>query len=277
MSLAAEIEAWARQWGSGCRRFPAGETEANLLVFLEAGPAAPWLLFDSHLDTVATEGMAIAPFELAVKGDRLFGRGTCNAKGSGAAMLWALRAHAQAARRNSSVGVLFTVDEESRLVGARAFAACPLAEFRSRLRGIVVGEPTAMRPVVATNGVVRWRTITRGLAAHSSDPSLGRSAISAMVRVIEALEQHYVPSISRVHPLTGRASATIKVVSGGTQVNVIPDYCEILCDRRQVPGEDANDALAQRNAVFRGLPAVEHDSVYVVPPLSETATAEFYR
>jgi acetylornithine deacetylase len=192
-------------------------------------------------------------------------------------MLSALRTHAQTAERKNSVGVMFTVDEESRMAGARAFAAGPLAEFRSRLRGIVVGEPTAMRPVVATNGVVRWRTITRGLAAHSSDPSRGRSAISAMVRVIDALEQHYVPAVSRVHPLTGRAAVSINVIAGGTAVNVIPDYCEILCDRRLVPGEDANDVWAQRDAVLRDLPAVEHDSAYVVPPLSETATADLYR
>ena len=148
--------------------------------------------------------------------------------------------------------------------GAQAFAA-EIARF-PRLRGIIVGEPTRLRPVVAHNGALRWRTITRGVAAHSADPSQGRSAIHAMLHVMAALEARFLPLACRDYPLTGRAAASINVIRGGSAVNIIPDYCEILCDRRLVPGETAAQVLAERNAALTGL-VVEHDGQYLAPPL----------
>ena len=120
-----------------------------------------------------------------------------------------------------------------------------LKEFLPKVRGVIVGEPTLLRPVVAHNGVIRWRTITRGRAAHSSDPSKGVSAISAMLRVVETLESKYVPSVTRTHPMTGRAAASVNTIRGGTAVNIIPAVCEIECDRRTVPGETAEQILRE--------------------------------
>ncbi len=276
-ALAAQLEQTAQQWGLRSRRFPVTASDANLLIFHETAADAPWLLFDSHLDTVGVAGMSIPPFELTEKAGHLYGRGACDTKGSGAAMLWALQAYARSAAPALNVGVLFTLDEESGMSGARAFAQRDLAEFLPRLRGIVVGEPTGMHPVIATNGIVRWRTIARGVAAHSSNPSKGRSAISAIVRAVSAFEQHYVPHVTATHRLTGRAAASVNLISGGSQVNVIPDYCEIHCDRRLVPGETAEVALVHRDAVWAEFPALEHDLVYAVPPLPEASCAQIHQ
>lgn len=266
-ALAVRIEAIARAWGLGTRRSPVDDAGAfNLLVSVEATQPGDWLLFESHLDTVSVEGMSVPPFRLTERGDRLYGRGACDTKGSGAAMLWALRDYAQTANRPVNAGVLFVVDEEAGMTGAQAFAARELRSW-PRLRGMIVGEPTRLRPVIAHNGVLRWRTITRGLAAHSADPRRGRSAISAMLPVVAALEEQFIPTAIAAHPLTGRAAASINVIRGGRAVNVIPDFCEIHCDRRLVPGEDFAQVLATRDSVLRGLGA-EHDQLYLAPPLA---------
>jgi acetylornithine deacetylase len=264
--LAAHLENLARQWGLKTRRCPVGNAGAfNLLVTTEVAPAAEWLLLESHLDTVSIDGMTVPPLQLTVAGDKLHGRGTCDTKGSGAAMLWALQNYSRLPDRPRNAGVLFSVDEEASMDGARAFADGELREFKN-LRGLVVGEPTGLRPVIAHNGVLRWRSITRGVAAHSADPTKGRSAIAAMLRVIEALETKFIPRAKRDYPLTGRAAASINVIRGGTAANIIPDYCEISCDRRLVPGETAAQVMAEREAALAGL-AVEHDSQYLAPPL----------
>lgn len=264
--LAAHLESLALTWGLSARRLPVDDGRFNLLVSAAATtPDAEWLLFESHLDTVAVEGMTVPPFHLTGDGDRLFGRGACDTKGSGAAMLWALRDYAARPARPRHAGVLFTIDEEAGMTGAQAFVAGALREF-PRLRGIVVGEPTGLRPVVAHNGALRWRSVTRGLAAHSSDPTRGRSAIAAMLPVIAALETKFIPLATRTFPLTGRAAASINVIRGGSAVNIIPDTCEILCDRRLVPGETAAQVRAERDAALAGL-AVEHDREYLAPPL----------
>src|SRR6478609_2053218 len=263
--LAAHLETLAAAWGLQSRRYPVSAGQFNLLISCETSPGAEWLLFESHLDTVGTAGMTIPAFELTARGERLHARGACDTKGSGAAMLWALKTYAAESDRPRHAGVLFTVDEETRMTGAHAFAAGPLKDF-SPLRGLVVGEPTGLRPVVAHNGALRWRSVTRGVAAHSADPAKGRSAIAAMLPVIAALEAKFIPLARREFPLTGRAAASINFIRGGSAVNIIPDYCEILCDRRLVPGEDAAQVLAERDAALAGL-AVEHDEQYLAPPL----------
>jgi acetylornithine deacetylase len=274
-ALAAHLEKLARQWGLPSRRCPAGEAGFNLLITCEVAPGAEWLLFESHLDTVSVDGMTVPPFQMTIAGDRLHGRGTCDTKGTGAAMLWALREYARQPGRTRNAGIIFAVDEEAAMRGAQAFAATEIAQF-PKVRGIVVGEPTGLRPVVAHNGALRWRTITRGVAAHSADPTKGRSAIRSMLRVIEALEARFIPHANREFPLTGRAAASINVIRGGSAVNIIPDYCEIICDRRLVPGETAAQVIADRDAALAGLP-VEHDGQYLAPPLPPENSAALHR
>lgn len=272
--LVGRLETLAQAWGLATRRLSVPAGGDNLLITLEVDPAAPWLLFESHVDTVSTAGMTVDPLRVLIEGDRIYGRGACDTKGSGAAMLWALRDYAQAARRPHNVGVLFALDEEARMTGARAFAATELPAFLPRLRGIVVGEPTLMRPVIATNGVIRWKTITRGRAAHSSVPGNGKSAISAMLRVVDALETRYVPTVTASHPMTGRAAMSVNVIRGGTQVNIIPAHCEIECDRRTIPGETEAQVWAERDAVLAGH-EVEHTDVYVVPAMGDGLSRGF--
>jgi len=218
--------------------------------------------------------MTVGPFAGKIEGGRLHSRGACDTKGSGAAALWALCGYAAGAVRPRNVGLLFAADEEVYMTGARAFVRDDLAKFLPQLRGIIVGEPTALRPIVAHNGVMRWKTITRGVAAHSADPSRGRSAIAAMLKVIAALESRFIPLATRTHPLTGRAAASINMIRGGTAVNIIPAYCEIENDRRTAPGESPEQVLRERDAALAGL-EVEHDSLNVVPALSEELSHGF--
>jgi len=273
-TLAAYLEHVAQAWDLTTRRERVGDGLFNLLVTTKVLPKAEWLLFESHLDTVSVEGMTVPPFALTENDGRLHGRGACDTKGSGAAMLWALRNYARDTHRARNAGVIFVVDEEAGMTGAQTFARGALKDFE-RLRGIIVGEPTKLHPVVAHNGALRWRTITRGVAAHSSDPSKGRSAISAMVKVVATLERDFVPLANASHPLTGRAAASINVIRGGQAGNIIPDTCEIHCDRRLVPGEDVAVTFADRDRVLSGF-EVEHDEVYLAPPLPPETSHAFH-
>lgn len=275
--LAGELEKMARGWGMETRRGKVdGGASNNLIVTCSPVPGGEWLLFESHLDTVSVAGMTVAPHGGKIEGGRMYGRGTCDTKGSGAAMLWAMREYARDARRPRNVALVFAVDEEARMTGAQAFARGELKEFLPKLRGMIVGEPTMMKPVVAHNGVVRWRTTTRGRAAHSADPSKGVSAISVMLRVVQALESSYIPSVKGSHPLTGRAAASVNLIRGGTAVNIIPAQCEIEVDRRTIPGETAEQIFRERDAALAGH-TVEHDSVYVVPAMDDALGRDFHR
>ncbi|MCA1481443.1 M20/M25/M40 family metallo-hydrolase, partial [Bradyrhizobium sp. NBAIM08] len=135
------------------------------------------------------------------KGDRLFGRGACDTKGSVAAMLTALLAVAHSASRPKETEVVFAalVDEENNQGGSRALTA---RGFRADLA--IVGEPTRLKVITAHKGDL-WLTLrTHGRAAHGSQPELGRNAVHAMARVVKWLETDYARRLARKsHRLLG--------------------------------------------------------------------------
>jgi acetylornithine deacetylase len=241
--LAEFLESYARSLNLATQHLPVDEHGGNLLVSHQVSPGAPWLLFVSHLDTVSADNMTVDPFAGSVRDGRMYGRGACDTKSSGAAMLCALNDYQGCSEQPHNVAILFTVDEEITKSGAKAFVHRHLETLGWRPAGAIVGEPTELRPVVAHNGLTRWSISTQGVAAHSSDPTQGRSAISMMVKVIQAMETQYIPGLQAFHPLTGKAQCSVNVIRGGTQVNIIADTCEIELDRRVVPGESPEDVL----------------------------------
>src|SRR5690348_12628478 len=126
------------------------------------------------------------------------------------------------------------VDEESGQSGSRALA-------RSRLKPHLasVGEPTSHQIVTAHKGNIWLQIETRGKSAHGSRPELGRNAIHAMARIVDALETEYASTLRRRrrHPLLGHATINVGTIRGGTQPNIVPDSCTIAIDRRTLPGE----------------------------------------
>jgi len=250
--LAIYLESMATRWGLATRRLELPCGAWNLLVWHEVEATAPWLLFESHMDTVSVAGMTVDPFAAEVRDGRMFGRGACDTKGTGAAMLWSLRRYACEPGGNN-VSLLFATDEEITKVGIRTFAAEQFPALPWRPIGAVVGEPTRLRPIVAHNGIVRWQIHTEGIAAHAADPDLGRSAISMMMRVVDVIESQYAPGLDRTHRLTGKAQCTVNIIRGGVQVNVVPEQCTIDLDRRVVPGEDVDGVLPAVESVLESL------------------------
>jgi acetylornithine deacetylase len=142
-----------------------------------------------------------------------------------------------------------TVDEEYRFRGVLSFIEGFLDGGR-RVDAAVVGEPTDLRVVVAHKGCLRTRISTLGRAAHSSRPEAGINAIAHMASVVIALEAYGSRLRDRGHPLTGHPTLSIGRIWGGAAVNIVPDRCTIEIDRRIIPGETADAALAEIDAVL---------------------------
>lgn len=282
--LGAYLEEVARGWGIAVQRLPVEGRPDNLLLTVEASGAADrasWLLFDSHMDTVSVENMTIDPFGGVIENGRLFGRGACDTKGTGAAMLWALKEYRAQHERPNNVALLFTVDEEVTLSGARSFAQNDLPRLGITFSGVIVGEPTLLRPVIAHNGVVRWTITTTGLAAHAAAPDLGRNAIDMMVKVLAAVQSRYIAKLEGEHPMTGRNVCSATTIRGGTQVNIVPDRCQVTIDHRFIPGRRADDSLRQVQAVLEELMAadpsvrVEQSGAYGAPALDPVVSERY--
>lgn len=233
------------------------------------------------MDTVGVEGMTVDPFAAKIEGGKMFGRGTCDTKGTGASMFWALKRYAESGDKPNNIAIAFAVDEEQTKAGAIALAASHFSAAGIKPVGVIVGEPTMCTPIVAHNGCVRLKLRTHGIAAHSSDPSRGRSAINAMCKVILAIESTYAQSLTASHPLTGKAQCSINIIRGGIAVNVIPDFCDVEVDRRIVPGEDCDAILPAMQAVLDDLmrdnPEVEVEQLkpFIDPPLDPSSVGGF--
>ena len=241
--VAEFLAATAATGGLDVAFHPVSPGRANLLARLTPPRAKRRVVLTPHMDTVGHAGMADSLFVPTKKGDRLFGRGACDTKGSVAAMLTALLRVVSSKSRPQETEIIFTalVDEESGQTGSRSLVA---SGFRADLA--IVGEPTLLRVITAHKGDLWLRLRTHGKAAHGSRPELGRNAVHAMARVVDWLETDYARQLAKKkHPLLGPATINVGSIRGGTQPNIVPDLCEISVDRRTIPGE--NDAKIIRD------------------------------
>lgn len=241
VEIALLLESQFLERGLKVRRMPTPGCD-NLIATLEVKADLPWLMFESHMDTVTIAGMTIDPLAAEIRDGKMWGRGTCDTKGTGAAMIEAITRYAAGSHKPYNIAMACTVGEEFGMTGVRA-----LAKGWDTLGfdpvGVIVGEPTNHQPIVAHNGAVRWNIFTHGVAAHSSTPHMGRSAISDMMLVVDCIESIYIPSLDCRDDLTGKAQCSVNMIQGGVQYNIIPEKCEIRIDRRIVPGEDKTQVL----------------------------------
>jgi len=207
----------------------------NVVARLKNG-GGPTFAFNTHMDVVPVgEGWSSDPLKLREDGGRLYGRGACDCKGPLAAMLEALRM--LAADRSSWSGTLlgvFVADEEIASEGAKHYAAS-----RPHIDFAVVGEPTSNATFTAHKGSLRPVVRVHGVSAHSGTPHLGENAIYRAGQLLRLIEDHHETVVRhRSHPLVGEASLTVTRINGGHADNVLPGACDLLLDRRMVPGED---------------------------------------
>jgi acetylornithine deacetylase/succinyl-diaminopimelate desuccinylase family protein len=205
------------------------------------GTGGPVLAFNTHMDTVPEgNGWSQAPFGGDVVGERLYGRGSVDAKGPLAAFLAAIEALALAGvRLRGDVLVTAVVDEEASSSGARKLVPTVQADMA------VIGEPTSLRVGIAHRGSVRPVVVVTGRTAHSSRPDQGVNAIYQSVPVVEAFRAYADGLKGRSHPLCGSPSGAITVMTAGIAENVIPGRCEMTLDRRMIPGEDESEVMKE--------------------------------
>lgn len=223
----------------------------NVVATLRGREGAPVVMFHAHLDTVGPSGKATA--EPISSGGNIYGRGACDTKGSLVSMVESVRLlRAVDPSERATVVLVGGIDEEVAGTGAEA-----LAGVHTEIEMAVVGEPTGLEIATAHKGVIRFEIATGGVPAHSSKPHLGRNAIYAMARVLDALERDYIPALDpEGHRLVGPATLAVTTIKGGSGMNVVPAECVIGLDRRVIPGEDSDVLLSEFDRLLDSLEGV---------------------
>ena len=223
----------------------------NLLAHY--GPSGRQLVLNSHMDTVPPGDVArwsTPPLEPVVQGGRLYGRGACDAKGPLAAMAAAFEALARSGIALGGRLTLMAVSyEETGALGS----AVEAERLSDKSAGVIIGEPTALELHLAHKGVLRLAISSLGKAAHASMPEEGVNAISRMAGVVAALDALGADISRRRHPLVGHPSLAVTTIQGGIAANVVPDRCQIVIDRRLLPGEELEEARQEIETVLHSL------------------------
>ncbi|MFY9560351.1 MAG: M20/M25/M40 family metallo-hydrolase [Terriglobales bacterium] len=216
-----------RRRGFESNQMPVEDARANVLATWPAHPR-PEIVFSTHMDTVP-------PFIPSSEDEtRIYGRGSCDAKGIMAAQIVA----AEKLRADDvHVGLLFLVGEERDSLGAKVANQHALGS-----RFLINGEPTENKLALASKGALRVELTARGQMAHSAYPELGESAIDKLVEALSRLHAMKLPQ----NPEVGACTKNVGLLQGGRAPNVIPDLAKAeLLFRLVGPSDDLRRQIVE--------------------------------
>ncbi|MGB7340855.1 MAG: M20 family metallopeptidase, partial [Phototrophicaceae bacterium] len=231
----------------------------NTIAILGSGE--PVVMLHAHIDTVpiaANEAQhwTVDPYSGIVKDGKIYGKGSIDDKAPLASMMLAMEYASQ--HLDELEGTLILVGAAEEEVGGQLGTKwlaenghLPDCDF------IVVGEQTDNKVAIAHKGVMRATITMTGKSVHATNPDRGINAITAMAKIVLALDAYHHDLSQRVHPMVGVPTCNVGVIEGGSTANAVPDQCIIKLDRRMIPREDAEVVQSELRAVI--------DSVDVLP------------
>ncbi len=240
-------------------RDKAGIRKANVVG--RKGSGTGGMAYVGHTDVVPADSWFSedhGPFEPTVVDERLYGRGSCDMKGSIASMLAATEQTASTHLR-APLYLAFTADEEVGYCGASEVARRSEL-FREMVRGGahgIVGEPTMLKVVHAHKGTYGFRVTSRGRAAHSST-SEGINANLAMIPFLSEMKR--IHDETRDDPAWQDASFDPPGISWNIGINDHTRAMNMTAERsvctvyfRPAPGHDATSLIERSRRTAEGL------------------------
>lgn len=240
---------WLESWGYRTALEEVAPGRFNVVARRSAtdGSGAPGacLLLNGHLDTVGVSEMD-APFSGALRQGRVWGRGAADMKSGVACILSVAEELAREEDVPGELVVALTADEEHASLGMQA-----VVESGLRADAAVVCEPTSLAVMPAHKGFLWIEAVIEGRAAHGSRPEEGVDAIARTGRLLVALEEEDRRLRRHTnHPLLGPASLHAGTIRGGSAPSVYPARCDLVVERRTLPGESREDVMSEMAAVL---------------------------
>ena len=275
------LATWLSELGFSCDIQQVSPGKFNLLATFGSGPGG--LVLAGHSDTVPYDEALwqTDPLKLTEVDNRWVGLGSCDMKGFFALVIEAVRPLLDQPFKQPLL-ILATCDEETSMAGARALveAGRPLG------RAAVIGEPTGLKPIRMHKGVMMERIEILGRSGHSSDPSLGHSALEAMhdaISELKGLRQQWLNEYRNPQFSVPQPTLNFGCIHGGDNPNRICGQCSLEFDLRPLPGMDPNELRAIIRSKLQPLAErhqVKIDFVSIaagVPPFEQDADAELVR
>jgi succinyl-diaminopimelate desuccinylase len=220
-------------------------SEGRLHLVAERGLSAlrPPIVLSGHFDTVplGNKKWSIDPFEGKVSDGKIYGRGSSDMKGGVAAMILASILAFEESPPEGGVRLIFSAAEELGCIGIQQLAK--VLKNPGRASAIIVGEPTSNHPYIGHKGALYLNAVTSGVTAHSSMPHLGDNAIyKAAASILKARD--FIFNTEK-DPLLGYPTLNVGRMSGGMNINSVPDHAEFSIDIRSTSKVDHGEILSK--------------------------------
>ena len=243
---------------------------ANATGILNGRKEKPSLILNGHLDVVPANAdlWENKPFEPVIKDGRMYGRGTADMKGALAAMLGAVKLIRDIQfKDNGKIILSFVCDEERSNQGVIAFL-----EKGLKADCAIIGEPTDLQIARAARGIAVFKIRTTGKAGHSSKPKDSINAIYKMSKVLEKIQIYCDELENKKHDILPSPTAAVSIIRGGNKENIIPDKCEIIVDRRLIPGETEETAFYEISNLLNDIKSKDENFDYTIERLKKPFT-----
>ncbi len=230
----------AKEHGWKVEVFPHEISGDTILITMNPESDGKPIVLSAHMDTVHPIGCFGTP---AVRrdGENMYGPGVMDCKGGIAAALLAMNSLENIGFKERQVKLFLQSDEENSSTTSdkktieEMCSAAEGAEAFLNLEGYV-----ANTAVIIRKGIVRYRFDVHGKAIHAARCAYGSNAIAEAAAKILELEK-----MKDVNGIT----CSCDIISGGTAVNTVPEFCSFTVDIRFANSEQLNAARAKIKSV----------------------------
>lgn len=232
------------------------------------------LSYFGHTDVVPVNSWSFpesGPWTPFITDGRMYGRGSCDMRGSLACMLSAIHSLGHASLK-SPLYYIATADEEVGMSGARKIVDSSrvyreIVDSQSRA---IIGEPTLLNVVHAHKGGRAIKATSAGRAAHSSTGK-GINANMALIPFLNEIRQIHeemetYPSWRDERFLPPTPTLNLVIKDTNTGINITSAQSECFAYFRPMPGQDA-DAMVERMRMLAVQYGLKFDVLFSGSPL----------
>ena len=240
-------------WGIEAELVPDPDPERpQVVAWLRGTGGGPTLILNAHMDTVGAGNLdewEFPPYQVTCRGNRLYGRGTCDMKGSLAVAMVILKVLYDAQVQFPGTLMLQApMGEEMDEPGTRTL-------LQNGYTGdyAIVLEPTDLRIGPASRGVSWYRVTLSGPSVHCGLATVDTPDVMAcFAQIAAALGTYHYQVAAKTHPLSPSPGCRITQVDAGQSHNSLAGCCKFKIDRRMIPGETVEQVTVELRSILDG-------------------------
>lgn len=282
-------EVFRDPWGSVCGIIHGTEPGPAIMYnghmdHVDIGDPSEWHGYDPYGGVIDIDEMYNEAGDALEKAEVIHGRAAADTKSGIACQIYSGAILAQL--KKEGIGfkgdymVSFVVMEEpAEQIGIIGLIDNEFPKRGLHVDGVVSCEATALKIYCGHRGRVEINVEVAGVTSHGASPWLGINAVNKATKLIDAVEAYYAEHY-QVDEKLGKSSIALTVINctPGTMC-IVPDRCNITYDRRLVPTETPEDAIAEIQAIIDHLSAEDPDfhatvQVSAVPRTTYTGITE---